>query len=179
MYRVFWLVVALLLIADVVIYLVIVRPQRPRARSEVAAVAALEAQVARTREEVQRLRRIVRELPATRKQLDDFLVQRFPSEEAGYSVVVAELESAATDSGVRPGRANFRSYVVREHPELVRKEITTTVEGGYVNLLRFLEHLERSVNFYLLDRLGLVSTATSGTLKLDLTIQTYFRQART
>lgn len=178
-YGIFWLVVALLLAADGVIYLVLLRPQRSPARTEIDAVADLEHRVAQAVQEVQRLRRITQELPATRKQLDDFLAQRFLSQDTGFSVVVDELESAAADSGVRPGRASFRSYPIREYPEVVRMEITTTVEGGYVSLLRFLEHLERSANFYLLDRLGLVSTATSGTLKLDLTIQTYFRQART
>jgi len=178
-YVVFWVVVAVLLAADLVVYLVLLRPPGVAARPETEALASLEQQVAQIAQEVQRLRRIEQELPATRKQLDDFLARRFLSQDAGYSRVVDELERAATDSGVRPGRADFRTHSVREQPELVREEITTTVEGGYVNLLRFLEHLERSPNFYLLERLGLVSSAASGSLKLDLTIHTYFRQART
>lgn len=167
----------LLLALDGAVYFGVVAPRRSRRLDEQVA-AMLEPQVEQAAQEVARLERIERDLPATMQQLDRFLNQHFLAEEAGFSAIVDELEGAGDHSGVEPGRVDFRPYGVRDRPELVRIEITTTVEGGYRNLLRFLEALERSGNVYLLERLGLASTIGQGKLKLDLTLETYLRRGR-
>ena len=166
----------LLLLLDAVVYLVFVQPLRSGQADEKA--TALQSQMDRATAEVARLERIERELPGATRRLDEFVNQQFLAEEVGYSGLVGELERAATDMGVRPGRIDFLRYPVRERPELVRVETTTTLEGSYANLLRFLEALERSGNFYLLKRLGLASTTPGGKLKLDLTLETYLRRGR-
>mgnify|MGYP001608520988 FL=1 len=52
--------------------------------------------------------------------------------------------------------------------------VSATVEGDYVSVVRFINGLERSDNFYLLDSLGLASS-TGGSIKLNLQLRTYFR----
>lgn len=167
----------LLLGLDAVIYFGVVRPL-DFADFDEKAQAALAFEVERARAEVERLEQIEGNLPATIAQLDRFVAQHFLGEEAGYSGMVGELERAAADVGVRRGRVDFHPYSVRERPELVRIEITTTVEGSYLNLLRFLEALEQPANFYLLERLELASATRGPSLKLDLKLETYVRRRR-
>lgn len=166
---------ALLLALAAGVYLWVVRPQQTTALDE-QRLAHLEQQVEVVAAEVARLERIEREVPTAGQQLNQFVEQHFLPEEKGFSVIVGEFERAAANVGVKPGRVDFRSYDVKERPELVRVEITTAVEGGYAGILRFLETLERSGNFYLLARLGLSETPARSGLRLDLTVETYLRR---
>ncbi len=53
-------------------------------------------------------------------------------------------------------------------------ELTTTVDGDYPSLVRFINGLERSQNLYLLDSLSLVA-GQEGRIKLNVSMRTYFR----
>jgi Tfp pilus assembly protein PilO len=57
---------------------------------------------------------------------------------------------------------------------LMEVEITTAIEGDYESLISFLNKLEHSDNFYVLDSLALASS-TAGKLRLNLKLRTYFR----
>jgi hypothetical protein len=48
------------------------------------------------------------------------------------------------------------------------------MQGAYPSLVSFINGLERSKSFYLLDSLSLDSS-TDGLLKLNLELRTYFR----
>jgi hypothetical protein len=53
-------------------------------------------------------------------------------------------------------------------------DISTAVEGDYDNLVQFLNKLEHSDNFYVLDSLTL-APSTVGKLRLNMQLRTYFR----
>lgn len=53
-------------------------------------------------------------------------------------------------------------------------DIATSVEGDYDSLIQFLNKLEHSDNFYVLDSLTLASSS-AGKLRLNLQLRTYFR----
>jgi hypothetical protein len=57
---------------------------------------------------------------------------------------------------------------------LVQIDIATAVEGDYDGLIQFLNKLEHSENFYVLDSLALASSS-AGKLRLNLQLRTYFR----
>lgn len=175
--RMYWGVLLALLVLDAAVYFFWVRPAR-HARLDPGEVAALEREVERLETEVARLERIERALPRATRELDGFVQQHFVPAGAGSSALVSELERAAAEAGVRAGRVDFHPRPVRDRPELTRLEITTTVEGSYANLLRFLDALERSGNFCLLDRLSLVAGTRGGSLKLDLGLTTYLRRTQ-
>jgi hypothetical protein len=59
---------------------------------------------------------------------------------------------------------------------LIQVDITTAVEGDYGSLVQFLDKLEHSDNFYVLDNLALASD-TQGKLRLNVQLRTYFRTA--
>lgn len=162
---------------DAAVYFAWVRPLQSAALDE-KEMAVLEREMERSAAEVARLERIEHDLPGATVQLDRFVTQHFLAEQAGYSALVGELARTVADAGVRSGRVDFRSFGARDRPELLRIEMTTTVEGSYPNLLRFLEALERSENFYLLKRLELASTTSGGSLRLDFTLETYLRRLR-
>ena len=58
--------------------------------------------------------------------------------------------------------------------ELVKLEATLAIEGGYSNLVHFINRLEQSQLFWIIDSLN-VSGSVSRELRLNLQMETYFR----
>lgn len=154
--------------------------RQPTARPEVmqAQVAALEREVADLSVEVSRLQRVREQVPTLHPRLEAFVAEHFSSERSGFSIVAADLAGAASQAGVTLETVSYMSEAEEAQPELLRVEIRATVEGRYPNLLRYLEELERSPRFYLVDELEVVGARRRG-LRLEMRLATYFRQATT
>jgi Type II secretion system (T2SS), protein M subtype b len=123
--------------------------------------------------DVQRGQRIRADLPKAGRECDDFYRQSFLSTDTGYSQIEADLDAIAHEAGVRTTGFTFRRADVKQKGA-TEIEIRTTVDADYPALVRFINGLERSKNFYLLDSLALTSAA-SGSIKLQLQLHTYFR----
>lgn len=123
--------------------------------------------------DVARAQKIRQNLPAIEKSNDNFFHDRFRSTGAGYSELEDDLGALARAAGLRTEGLSFR-----QHPADKRGvseiEIGATVDGDYPSVVRFIDGLERSDNFYILDSLSLAAGST-GQLKLNLQLRTFFR----
>jgi len=86
---------------------------------------------------------------------------------------VADLSDISNRAGIHTGGVTFKQREL-EKRGVTEVEVTTAVEGEYPNLVRFINGLERSKNFYLLDSLTLASSA-GGSIRLNLQLRTYLR----
>jgi Tfp pilus assembly protein PilO len=116
---------------------------------------------------------IKKEMPKVGEQAKDFYEQQLPQATAGYSSLVADLGEIANKSGLRTSSTAFQDHELKDRG-VTEIQIQETVEGDYASVLKYIEGLERSKNFYLLSDLGLDSSET-GTLHLKLLLKTYFR----
>jgi Tfp pilus assembly protein PilO len=120
-----------------------------------------------------RLERFRRELPADEKQWDEFFNTHFHPAGAGYSAISEDLGELSRSAGLHSDTITFHQL----NPDargLVEVDIATAVEGDYDSLIQFLNKLEHSDNFYVLDSLALASSS-AGKLRLNLQLRTYFR----
>jgi Tfp pilus assembly protein PilO len=120
-----------------------------------------------------RLERFKTELPADEKQWDQFFTSHFHPAGAVYSAISEDLGGLSRSAGLRSDTISFH-----QHPPdargLMQIDITTAVEGDYDSLVQFLNKLEHSDNFYVLDSIAL-APSTVGKLRLNVTLRTYFR----
>lgn len=112
-------------------------------------------------------------LPQVQRDCDDFFAKQFLDGATAYSTIVADLGEIAKSTGIRTSGVTFKQREL-EKRGVSEVEVTTTVEGEYGNLVRFVNGLERSKNFYLLDSLALASSA-GGNIRLNLHLRTYLR----
>lgn len=120
-----------------------------------------------------RAQRIREDLPAIEKQSDGFFHDQFRPIGSGYSALVDDLGTLARNSGIRTEGFSFR----QQQPDkrgVTEIEISTTVDGDYPSVVKFIDSLERSESFYILDSLSLASSSGGG-LKLNLQLRTFFR----
>lgn len=111
-----------------------------------------------------------KKLPRAKEQIDEFYQARFPAQESEIS---ANLGAVAQQSGVRLSGVK---YSVKDAPieGLERVEISATLSGDYLQLVRFVNALERDKLFFLVNGVELGS-AQNGIVGLQIRIETYLR----
>jgi Tfp pilus assembly protein PilO len=120
-----------------------------------------------------RLDKFRAELPADEKQWDEFFTTHFRPAGAGYSAVSEDLGQLSHSAGLRTDTITFHQHSP-DARGLMQIDIATAVEGDYESLVSFLNKLEHSDHFYVLDSLALASSS-AGKLRLNLQLRTYFR----
>jgi len=133
----------------------------------------LEMMVKQYRADNTRLERFKTELPADEKQWDEFFTTHFNPAGAGYSAISEDLGSLSRTSGLRSDSISFHQHAP-DARGLMQVDISTAVEGDYDSLVQFLNKLEHSDNFYVLDSMALASGGV-GKLRLNVQLRTYFR----
>jgi hypothetical protein len=128
------------------------------------------------KKDIQRAREIRSHIPAIQKDCDAFEESLFP-ESTGYSMVSAELGALAAESGLRLQSRALNSALVKGH-DLTLISIDTQLSGDYRSVVRFLNELQRSRNFYAVQSLSARPGGQArGSLQVSVHIKTYFRSA--
>jgi Tfp pilus assembly protein PilO len=131
------------------------------------------------KKDIQRAKEIRSHIPAIQKDCDAFEGSFFP-QSTGYSTVSGELNSLAAKSGLRLEGNAFKPKGLKGS-ELTELVIDTQVTGDYRGVVRFLNALQRSPNYYAVEALsarpGGQARGPKGTLQVTLHIKTYFRAA--
>lgn len=143
-------------------------PQAMRARK-----ARLTEQARLLRADVARGERIRVSMPQAGRECDTFYNQAFFDSTTGYSRIEADLNSIGKDAGVQASGLKFKQKAIKGRG-VTEIEVSTQVTADYPSLIRFINGIERSRDFYLLDGLAL-HAGQSGMVDLDLDLHTYFR----
>jgi len=140
---------------------------------QVGELNRLDMMVKQYRADNTRLERFKAELPADEKQWDEFFTTHFHPAGAGYSAISEDLGDLSRSAGLRSDAISFHQHTP-DARGLMQVDISTAVEGDYDSLVQFLNKLEHSDNFYVLDSLALASSSL-GKLRLNVQLRTYFR----
>jgi len=111
-----------------------------------------------------------KKIPQAQKQIADFYHERFPDT---YSAISTNLDKVGTESGVRISGEKFNQKD-SGIDGLDRVEIGAEVSGDYLQLVRFINALERNKIFFIVDDLEL-GNEQNGNVKLQIKLETYLR----
>ena len=120
--------------------------------------------------EIAPLNGLDKKIPQAQQQIDDFYRQRLPEESSAVSEVLGKL---AAESGVRIGSIKY-SIKDSESVGLRRMEIEADLGGDYLQLVRFINSVERDHMFLLVDSVQL-GGEQAGIVKLQMKAETYLR----
>lgn len=111
-----------------------------------------------------------KKIPLAQRQISEFYKDRFPET---YSAISTSLDKVGSESGVRVGGEKYTEKDAGIEG-LQRVEIAAEVSGDYLQLVRFVNSLERNKLFFIVDDLELGSEQ-SGIVKLQIKLETYLR----
>lgn len=118
-------------------------------------------------------------MPATRKDCEKF-EQSLPPESTGDSLITSELDEIAKKTGLQIVSRTYKHKEVQDRG-MDEVNLDATVNGDYGSVVRFVNGLQRSQRLYIIDSLALASDtqnrAPSGSIRVELRLRTYFRDA--
>lgn len=164
---------AALLLVDAVLVFTAVLAAGSEVEGQIAQRDRLREEHGLLQDDVTRARAIRDQMPDIGRECDEFFRQQFVESTPGYSVIIEDLGRVAGRAGLRASTISFRQNDLGKRG-VTEVFVTASVEGDYPSLVRFINGLERSENFYLLNGLVLTS-ASGGVIRLNLELRTYFR----
>ena len=142
-------------------------------RDPAAELHALQQQRALLAADVARAKKIRSELGGVEQDGSAFFQKQIAPAQSGYSALSENFGDLAKIAGVHTSNITYRTGTPDKHG-VVQIEIGATVSGDYANIVRFINGLEHSDTFYVLDSLQLGAGSTGG-LGLNLHLRTFFR----
>jgi Tfp pilus assembly protein PilO len=120
--------------------------------------------------EVAPLKNIDQKLGTAQKEISDFYEKRFPS---AYSTIPDELGKLAQASNVHISAAKY-ALQDADGPGVKQVAIEASLDGNYLQIVKFINALERDKTFFLINSVGL-SEVQGGTVKLTMKMETYLK----
>ena len=162
--------IAAMLAADLVALAVLFSPLVGSAESRRIDMNQLSAELRKKNREVEPLRGIDQKVVLAKGQISQFYKDRFAARD---SDLAAELGKVASESGVRIMQAKYK----QDDPTtagVVPVEIEGNFSGDYLQLVRFINALERSKQFFTVDSINLASES-AGPVHLEVKMHSYLR----
>jgi Tfp pilus assembly protein PilO len=117
---------------------------------------------------------ISKRIPEIEKQCEGFLTEQLLPSNGAYSALAEDLNRISRESGLQARGISYRQNDLPDR-RVVEVEVSASVEGNYQSLVKFINGLERSQQFYLLENLALVESSSGAGIRLNLNLKTYFR----
>jgi Tfp pilus assembly protein PilO len=117
------------------------------------------------------LANIDQKLVEAHRQIDAFYRDRLPAQ---YSDISAELAKQASANGVKLGGVKYDADKDAPAPGVRAVHITAAITGNYVNIVKFINALERDK--MLLAPASVDLTESQAGVSLDLRLDTYLRE---
>lgn len=168
--RKFKLAIMVMLAADLVAAAVLLSPLVGSAESRRLEMNQLSAELRKKSREVEPLIGIDKKVVLAKDQISQFYRDRFAARD---SDIAEELGKLASESGVRIQQAKYKQDNP-ENPGIVPVEIEGDFSGDYLQLVRFINALERSKLLFMVDSISLASE-TAGPVRLAVKIRSYIR----
>jgi type IV pilus assembly protein PilO len=146
----------------------------------------LEAQIASLRESIHRrqtalgtMKTLVAKIEQGRSTGDQFLSQYFMDRRTSSSAILTELDQAAKGAGMRPKERSFAYDPIEGSETMSMMTVIANYEGTYSDLLEFVNKLDKSPRFLILDTLTAAPQVNGPTLNVQIKFNTFVREAPT
>jgi Tfp pilus assembly protein PilO len=161
---------------DLVFYLVAIEPLDRREAEQQALLGALERQIAAKKTDVSQMQLVVGKVAKARGEGDGLLEGITLPRRTGFSTLLAELLQAASKAGIDTREGNFDIEPIEGTEEYGMISVSANFRGEYQNLVRFLNQLDRSEQFLIIDSLAATPRTDSNELQFTMRLNTLLRE---
>lgn len=137
---------------------------------------ALEDQLAAAKARLARTRLTVQKVQTARVQGDDFFAKYINDKNTAASAMLFELNRMADESHIRQLPTNFAEANIEGSDALKIETLTVGCEGSYQDLAKYINLIDKSARFLMLESLQTASSTAQGNnqkLSVQLKIDTF------
>ncbi|MBM3747125.1 MAG: hypothetical protein FJW34_15160 [Acidobacteria bacterium] len=167
---------AALLAADLIVAAVLFKPWAGSAEELDRQAVSLRQQVRERERALERLRGLVGKIEAARAADEGFLREHFLDRRSASSAVVDELLRTAQKAGVKQREASFQFEEVEGSGTLAMMTVTANYEGTFADLMQFLNLLDRSPRFLIVDSLQAAPQQSGLMLNFGIKLHSFLRE---
>jgi Tfp pilus assembly protein PilO len=165
-----------LLAVNVAVFATYTAPRLLTRRSQEREVQVLRAEVAREQAIVGAMRDRATTVEANERDTRRFLARVLEPASSGLMAVLSEIEKDASEAGLELQSRTMTHDGLRGLP-VVRVAINLPVRGSYADLVAFVERLEASRRFLVVDAVALRRHRAGGEAEMNVDLSAYFREA--
>jgi Tfp pilus assembly protein PilO len=142
---------------------------------------ALRAQLTRTQQQLKASRELAGKVERARAEGDQFLANYFTELEATAAMILTELDTASKQAGIKMGAAQFDRGEIVGSETLQMLSTKVGFEGNYANLTKFVNLLDKSPKFMIIEDLQAAAPQQQGgqALNVTLKIDTFVKETAT
>ena len=166
-------IIGALLLANIVAAVIAFKPFGGGADDLAREEASLQQQLASMRKHIDASKLLVEKMQNSRHDKDEFLAKYVTDARKGASTLQDELDRIATESGVKqlPVSYNYQDIEGSESFKMIT--VTEGCEGNYASLAKFINLIDKSPRFLIIESLSTSAPQNGGALSLQLKIDTF------
>jgi hypothetical protein len=121
-------------------------------------------------------RRLVGKVEMARREGDDFLSKYFTDRRTTFSTVIAELDRAAQEAGIKPRDRSAELNPIEGSDTLQMMSISAGFEGTPPSLEKFVNLLDRSPRFLIIESLQAAPQQNGQMLTVTVKLDTFVKE---
>lgn len=169
-------VLAILLVADLAAAVMVFHPWGGSPQELRGRLSDLENQVRQRKASLERLRLIVSKVEQGRNQDDQFITTYMMDRRTAYSTIVDGLSKMEQDAGVKSKGNSYSFDLIEGSDTLGMLTITSNYEAAYSNLIKFVNALDRSPRFVLIDSMQATPLQSGTALNISMKFYAFVRE---
>ena len=170
-------IIGVLLVANLVAAVIAIKPFGGSAEDLRREQADLRRQLSALQQRVANTKRMVDKAENARRDGDDFIGNYFTDRRTAYSTVIGELDRTAQEAGIKLRQDNLELNPIEGSDSLQMMSITFAYEGPYGGLTKFVDLLDKSPRFLIIESMQ-ASPQQGGTLlTVSLKLDTFVKGA--
>lgn len=167
--------IGLLVLANIAAALIAFKPWAASIEEMEQRASALRSQARANELENARLRGNAAKVDTARRDGDRFLEEHILDIRTASSTLVDELAKVAAKAGIQQKGTAFSFEPVEGAENLTRAIVTAEYEGTYAGLMHFLNLLDRSPRFLIIESLSASPQQNGATLNVSLKVNAFVR----
>jgi len=171
------IVIGILLVANLAAAIVAFKPFGGSADDLRREQESLNSQLTSQQRQLATSRQLVDKVRKARADADGFMGKYFSDARITGPMILTELNAAAKDAGIHMGPAQFSSEAIEGSDTLQMLSTTVGFDGNYANFMKFVNLLDKSPRFMIIENLQAAAPQQQGgqSLNVGLKIDTFVK----
>ena len=165
-----------LVLANLAAFFFLVQPVGGSASDLETQLANLQMQIKRQQLSLRTARDLVGKMEGARGEHDRFMATYFMDRRTMSSTILSEIKNSAATAGLVPKEHSFAFEAIEGTDNLGMMTITANYEGAYADLVKFVNLIDRSQRFLIIDNIQAAPQQQGGKLTSRFKINALVRE---
>jgi type IV pilus assembly protein PilO len=164
-----------LLVLNIAAALILFKPWGGSADDLDRRLTSMRAQLPKQQAALERTKLLVRKVEKARTESNQFMSKYMLVERTAYSTVLGEMSSAADKVSLKQKESQYAVEPIEGSDTLEMMTVSASFEGEYLNLTKFINELDRSPRFLIIESLTAAPQPTGKVVNVNFKLNAFVK----